>query len=704
MPVLVLWHRTNALYAPAFYSDAWFYTGFFHNFIEAKRDLFYGMYYGTRLGWLLPGSAVHALLPPIAANFVLRWLVFSVAAMSLFFAVRRLAGARAALPATLVFAVNPWVWAAIGWDYPDGAAIAYSLWLVALLTRAAATPSSPWWPAGAGAVLAALIYTHLFWISISPVFLLYAWALMRAWHGPLLWRRLARFALSLAAGFAALTILFSCINYAIDGNFWFYTGSIRRALYMARDFQFVREIVDENGTLVAWLWPAAAGAACALALLPLRLHNGASRTPAAIVSLLLLAPLAYMSWMQYRRNTVLAHHPYASDLLPFIFLVLGVAFWEPVSSLSRRSYLLLCGSAALVFGLLWLRPHAPPNGYFLAGWPLAQNIALAASLLLLAIAFILRRRLTGPVLACAGFACFTAFSQSHTAYLGGVDLHGDRDQYTRMMNARHRIEARRGGNMIRFWYNRFEPDWHEFSGINAMYISEFNRISEDFPAGCNDPVPPETIVVVMSSRSGVEEQARTTLNACWQRYGMYAAVEEITRFERPRNSYVLAILRAKTDRARWQPIRAVFDASGNGTLEPADSLAPLLRDRWTRLGGTLRVLPGGLAIRTPSGQTLTSVEYATLAAGFPGQYRFALRIRDRTGMLGFEARHAGKENSVGLDVRGVRRGDEIEMSFWKYFVRGEQIVLRVRNHDLGGRGAASCLLRDLTVTAVPDQE
>src|SRR5690349_1789559 len=140
LPLIVLWHNTNALYQPLWYADPWFYTGYFRDLVEFKRDLFYGYYYGGRLAWVLPGFLIHSLFSPVVANFILHLTVQSTATLSLFFILRFTAGVRSAFLATLVFSAYPWLWVSTGWDYPAGAGIAYCLLTMALLTRSAAHP------------------------------------------------------------------------------------------------------------------------------------------------------------------------------------------------------------------------------------------------------------------------------------------------------------------------------------------------------------------------------------------------------------------------------------------------------------------------------------------------------------------------------------------------------------------------------------
>src|ERR1035438_8142406 len=226
LPLIVLWHRDNALYSPPWYGDSWFYLGFFRNLVEFKGSLFFDFYYGSRLSWVLPGFLIHSVFSVVAANCVLHLTVHIVATLSLFSTLRLTAGVRRAYLATMVFSVQPWLWAATGWDYPDGAGIAYCLLAMALLTRSALQPNGKWSLLLAGMALAAMAYAHLFLASLAPLLLLYYIGSAWAWRRTPPIQAAARLFLWAGAGLAIVTAAFGCINYVLDGNFWFYAPSI----------------------------------------------------------------------------------------------------------------------------------------------------------------------------------------------------------------------------------------------------------------------------------------------------------------------------------------------------------------------------------------------------------------------------------------------------------------------------------------------
>ena len=543
LPIVVLWHQDNALYSPPYYADPWFYLGFFRDLVEYKRYLFYGTYYGSRLSWILPGFLVHSIFSPVVANCVLHLTVQSVATLSFFYVLRWTAGVRVAFLATIVFAVNPWLWVATGWDYPDGIGIAYCLLAMALLTRSAVRPTGTWTLILSGATLAAMVYTHVFLATLAPLIVLYYAGLLWAWHRQSVIPLLRRSTLRASLSFLGLTILFCFANYALDGNVWFYLPSIRQAFDLAGNFRFVRSIWFQH-QLVPWLWPAVAGSVVAILLVPIHLKKKAasSSAPSLLFSVLLLLAVAYMGYLQVRGTTVLGHYPYVSYLLPFIFLVLGVSFWPAVETMRGSTYIVICSLSCLAFAALWYNPYQLRIPSFTNLRGVITLTALCA-----VCALLLRRRSVGTLLAMAGFTAFTAVGLIQTVYFGGVDLHGNREQYKRIMQARERIEGIRKGRDLRFWFDRQEPNAHEYEGLNALYLEEFTQIGTSFPKGCGEPVDPDTVIVVLSQQPHTTELARGALADCWGPFGMRPAVLEDTVVDRPERPYHMAFLRAAAD-------------------------------------------------------------------------------------------------------------------------------------------------------------
>jgi hypothetical protein len=695
LPLIVLWHRDNALYSPPWYSDPWFYLGFFRNLVEFKRTLFLNYYYGSRLSWILPGFLIHSLFSAVTANCVLHLTVQIVATLSLFSILRLTAGVRRAYLATMVFSVQPWLWVATGWDYPDGAGIAYCLLAMALLTRSALQPV---WKSSlllAGMALAAMAYAHLFLASLTPLLLLYYIGSAWAWRRTPPIHAAARLFLWAGSGFGIVTVAFCCINYLLDGNVWFYAPSIVRGRAMASNFVFFRPVWLEH-QLVPWLWPAVAGSIAALLLLPSRARRELSgRNAAALLfSAQLLLALAYMVYLQSRGNTVLGHYPYVSYLLPFTFLVIGISFWPAVETMSLRAYVIVCSATAAVFAAVWFEPLGPLSPTS----PVAQHAWLAFCAGTLPLALLLRRRMAGTLLAIAGFAAFCSLSLVQTT---NFDLHGNREQYQRVMDARQRIEKRRGDSPILFWYDKEEPAFHEYCALNASYMAEFARIGEHFPLGCPERADKGTMVVVASQREGAAEIARSALDRCWSGTRLKAVITDTFVGSQAPHPYAISLLGAENNYSMLRPLSVSFGPSRKGFLQLVPNPnreEPLPLDRWYPTPGTLQSTTfEGIEVKTPSYRFAYAFTYPALGVPTTGRYRFVLRYSLRSGQFafgGFPADESRWLASVQCQRNWGKHSEEAAFSL--DLNQGDSVILRIANSNAKNR-PSSFTIEDVMV-------
>ncbi len=680
LPLLVLWRDDRPLYSPPYHADPWFYLGYMLNLVEYKRDLFHGLYYGGRLSWILAGFAAHSVFPPVAANAVLHLAVQSTAVFSFFAILRRTIGERTAFLAAMMFSVQPWLWAATGWNYPDGAGIAFFLLAMALAARAGQTGGRVAL-VGAGMAVGAMVSSHLFLATVAPLVPLFYLAM--SWRRAPARRLVASFALWAGAGFAAVMIALGAVNYALDGNPWFFASSIAQGRSLARDFRFTRGIWIGD-RLSPWLWPSVVGLVAAVFAL---LSRGRDAAPSRrLFAALLLLTLAYFGYLQLRGMTVLAIYPYASYLLPLVFLTVGSTLMPAVETMRRKNFAILCAAAAAVFASTWAAPQRlreyPP-----AGAMTALGVATVAAL---GAAFLARGRSAGPILAVAGLSGFTAIGLHHTSNLDYVDVHGHRAQFERIVRVRERIEAARQGRTVRFWYDRREPNFHEYYAMNGVYMAEFSRVGQEFPEKCGGPVEPGALIVVPTDKAGAAELASAALSACWKPWGVRPAVESVERIEAPR-PYALAILRAEADPAAWRPLGAVFDAAGRGRLEASAASFPL--ERWTALkhGEETPLVRAGadrVEIRTARDASLPAAQYGPIVISTTGRYRFALHTRDHYGRFLFAIVKNPGFLLLGGDGEGRRVGERRENALWLDLKAGDEIALVVSNHDVWGYGAA----------------
>jgi hypothetical protein len=615
--LLVLWHRDNVLYSPPLCTDPWFYLGCFKDLVNFKRDLFPGSHFGSRYPWILPGYLIHSLFSPVAANFILHLTVHSIAVLSLFSTLRVTAGVRAAFLTAMVFSLHPWLWAATGWDYVDGPAIANCLLALALLTRSARQPVPKGSLLLAGMALAGMLYTNLSWITIAPLLPLYYIALIWAWHRTPMTRSLLAVCLWLGAGFGIVTAAFCGVNYLLEGSLWFLRSTIVIARSLAAHWRYPASIW-ENGGLGPWLWFGAVAGIATVLLLPSRLRKGAvgHNVAGLLFSAQLLVTVAFMAYQQYRGIAVLGQYSYASHLLPFVFLAIGISFWPAAEAMSRRAFVLTCCATAVVFAAIWYRAEQPLL-------PVRETAMAGAGAL--ALALVLRRRQTGVLLAMAGFALLTAGGVTET-----VQLHGTRAQYERVMRARERIERVRHGGAVWSWFNESDPDSPDYFALNATYMAEVSRLGTAFPQyGCEVKLETGALVVVSSRDERAPETASSVLQGCWRAFGMKPVVEAVDRFQGTGHPYTVAMIGAEADSSLRHSLRPVFDSTGQASLQIVEnSTAPVAfpPERWIPLqhqtdNGAMQITPGGIAVRTPRGPYAYAIGYPPLAdlSQFGGQ-------------------------------------------------------------------------------------
>lgn len=206
--------------------DPWLYHAYFHRFPEFVSTLYPGTYYGTRLGWIVPGFAVYSIFPPHVANLVLHVGLFYVALAGIYGTVASLADRNSALFSAVAFGTFWQALIPMGWDYPDGAVMAYSAVALACVARAARSTSPVGWLAGAGAASAGMIHSNVGAVLLVPAAV--ASYLMRRERESL--TRLGVHAAAWAAGATGATALLAVVNVLAGGPWLFFLVSIEWAI------------------------------------------------------------------------------------------------------------------------------------------------------------------------------------------------------------------------------------------------------------------------------------------------------------------------------------------------------------------------------------------------------------------------------------------------------------------------------------------
>jgi len=688
-PAIVLWRQDNSLFTPPGHIDAWVYLGFFRSLVNFKRDLFPQTYYGSRLSWVLPGALAQTLFSPIAATAILNLIVFWTAAISLFTTLRLTVGIRPAFLTTLIFSINPQIWYAIGTGYVDGAAIAYCLLAMALFTLAAFRPEESRILVLAGAAVAALLYDTLFWAALIPLLVLHyagtLWSL-----GRFTARKTLRDLVQKAGfGFLLVTVALCAINYSLDGVFWFYGPSLRAVSGTVSSNLWAQNPWTTYG-LGPWLWLTTAAAIVGAVSIALRLKDldrGARFV--VTVSLELLFAASLLAYMQFRlKLTVLGLPYYSSCLLPFVFLVIGAAFWRSAELLKTKTWRLACSAAVLTAAFIWGEfPFQYPS------WPTAVLPMAVTGITLLAAGLLLSHRSVGTWAILAGLACFTA----ETRFLPASQLetnspatppsstHAYRNNLRRLMVARDSIEELRRNRPVRFWYDDREPPREDYVALNATYLYLFTRFVTPFPnLSCDNAIPAESLIVVTTQKQHAAELAMASLQPCITHAGLVASAVSTTNTDSPAGRYVSVLLSISRDPARWHVLQTTGAAEPpNVRLAPysagRESL-PLLRWNilYPELGTSIHPVRDGLALKTGVKAHTDAAIYGPMVAPASGRYEFVLYIQPGSGKIAFGV--VSSNSWLAADITG-HAGSDKEMKCSLDLQRGQTIDLRLSNNN-----------------------
>jgi hypothetical protein len=376
LPLVLLCVNQDWIFSNQGLVDPWIYFGYFLN-LPQYLQTFAGTYYSSRLPFILPGYLVYQLFPPLIANYILHLGFYYAAVISLYLILKGTVSRRAALFAAIFMGYYPYFLGAVGWDYVDGAGIAYFLLTLLMLTRAAKSPYWKAWLCLSGIFYGALIYTNLFLISFTPAFVIYYFFANREERKHPIHTSFA----FCIIGLILITALLATVNYVITGDFLFFLPSIQFASAYSKVFNPYKY---EVGTF-AWIdyapWLPLPSFTFLISLLFLIISR-VSRlvTPNRFVIFFqfyfIFNSLIMVFW-ELRGQLVLHDYYYPSYLIPSMFLAIGTQFNFILNQLKPYQFIVLLGSLTLIF----LLPLACSYDSFLVIYSLLSKIGLKVLLL-----------------------------------------------------------------------------------------------------------------------------------------------------------------------------------------------------------------------------------------------------------------------------------------------------------------------------------
>ena len=488
---------------------------------------------------------------------------YYVALFSLYFILRMTVNRRAALLIAVLMGFYPYFMTAMGWDYIDGAGIAYFLLTVLLLTLAAKSShiaqiphlkqsSSPTLSKKcgillflAGMSLAAMIYTNTFLLIMIPSLVLY-YFLMR----PLSWKPLLTSALIAVSGVMLATILLGIVNMAAGGSFLFFMPSayisgyllIKSNAWLASGYSWLLQVPFMIFPFFIFL----TSLVFVIASL-IRVKSGLLKTDVIlniardnIFSLCYLLNFILMLIVQLLGKPVFQLQYYASYLLPTAFLAAGAQLTAPLSRLSKSRYNIIAITIISLLGGSYLIYYHTPlrsiTGCTDSIWYVLAVLFAGALCLLIA-----RKRSQAINTLLVGLALLFFASTNITLIATNQITYCACDQreknFLAVIKSDNAIRSYDAGN-LRFWYSATEPLGNLYTAIASTRLWGYRLINGKFPETVEPDYPghKNELATIQSGMDIVilstDKDALSKANAALNSLGLQAnpiGTEEITQ-------------------------------------------------------------------------------------------------------------------------------------------------------------------------------
>lgn len=195
--------------------DTWFYTSFQWD-LPRQMEEFGNTYYSARMSLFLPGTLLHALLPPAAATIAYKLLFSAGTTWAWAFLALRAAGPRAALLTAAVGPLLPWFIVARHNDYMDIGVLLYGSLAAGFIAGAVGARRPVLWRIAAGFSFGSMLIANLSAAASLGLGLIVFYFVQHRES----WARRIRSGVEIALGAGLATLLFGLASRLAGGPSW----------------------------------------------------------------------------------------------------------------------------------------------------------------------------------------------------------------------------------------------------------------------------------------------------------------------------------------------------------------------------------------------------------------------------------------------------------------------------------------------------
>jgi len=341
------------------YNDQWVYAG---SMLDLSDKLNYVLdtysqsgiinqhgYILERFSWSVPGAIIYQLFSsPIIANYVLKFGVYTLSVIGLYWALRNLFGRKTGLFAGLCLGSYAWFLRSAGWDYVDGIGIGYFSMTFALMVGTVYAQKSSTWRILSfltGMMAVNLLLANLHWgFLILHLLFMAVWLNHRQRH-----RSVLQSIILIILGGLSMAFIYALISYIVRGEWLF----IRYTLYSTRHIYWnnLERWQNVNTLVYAPITPHYHVIPALLFLAGIFLWGKKIiKMPVQRIILIQFVWLhLIMIYLHFNMQPYLIMMIYSSYLIPAIFLWLGALVSIRIETLSEKQFLYLLISLVILF-------------------------------------------------------------------------------------------------------------------------------------------------------------------------------------------------------------------------------------------------------------------------------------------------------------------------------------------------------------------
>ncbi len=461
-------------------------------------------YYVLRLPGSSPGRAAFGIANPEFASLLLCAVIVTVSGFSVYWMVRWYYGHVSAVLAALALITNPYFMSTTGWQYPDGAAIAYAIVALALYLRPHGRPS--WNDSLAAAALTFSVFTNVAGAPmIASLLLIPVW---RCRHSA---RELRRLVFCTLAGVAVTTVLLSGVSKSVLGDARIFKPQLDAWLTALH-----------NPTYLSGTWGSGPGfltgavrlftPAFLLVFGPVLLL--VSPKPSALawpIYFALLTCCSIYAFQEFALNRVGLRVPYVSSYMMvlvgcFVGILLG-ELWK--SGQPRGSAVALVALAILAIVLPFVYNEMRLRSLYHRAWPILFCIGVAATVLA-----ILARRpgsFTPYAISALTLIAVSAGPAADESVFSGLgdqqSIHGSNlstgprvASFRCLLNIQDYVQSNIDPQWkLVFWVDKDEPLSYLFRSAVALYVTPDSDLTQELSSGAGRLYPYNTTVVQLTA-------------------------------------------------------------------------------------------------------------------------------------------------------------------------------------------------------------